>query len=482
MPDSRRRGAAAKRKARAKAGPSAGTAVSALRQKQARTTELLLASAKLERDSAKLVRYSQTLATATRWMTVGHHMIEVAALVTFIVGVILVLKYLKDLPTNSSGSTLAPSIVVVPPAVTPPLPGNVSGPPVYDNPVLAVSGNRYSFSDFDTDRDGVIEVAEVPAMFRALGVPETDKYVEESMKKADLTKDSMIGPSEFRDLIDAIRGQQPLFQQWQWFLIAFFTSLLVMGFMYYVFTRSIPPPMIGPQLEGYKPTVPWLVANRIPVLIASSLICSIAISAMENMIYGTPLIGKYMVGLSVACLVFYLAWKGFKAFLEYFHAKYIKPTKDSVKKGFDKVTGPLSTIGQGVAKISNMSAGDVASGTVDAVASAAAATGNAALNLAGRAAVAAGIRPETVDAVSDGVRQAPAAASNKVEEAKVGFFSWFVRNHAWVPKSPLDEEEQKKYKAALTLQRRWRSLRKRKAEAEDGDADGFEDALERPAQ
>ena len=477
MPDSRRRGAAAKRKARAKAGPSAGTAVSALRQKQARTTELLLASAKLERDSAKLVRYSQTLATATRWMTVGHHVIEVAALVTFIVGVILVLKYLKDLPTNSSGSTLAPSIVVVPPAVTPPLPGNVSGPPVYDNPVLAVSGNRYSFSDFDTDRDGVIEVAEVPAMFRALGVPETDKYVEESMKKADLTKDSMIGPSEFRDLIDAIRGQQPLFQQWQWFLIAFFTSLLVMGFMYYVFTRSVPP------FEGYKPTVPWLVRNRIPVLIGSSLICSIAISAQENIIYGTPLIGRYMVGLSVACLVFYLAWQGFKAFLEYFHAKYIKPTKDSVKKGFDKVTGPLSTIGQGVAKISNMSAGDVASGTVDAVVSAAAATGNAALNLASKAAVAAGISQETADAVSDGVRQAPAAASNKVEEAKVGFWGWFVRNHAWDPKSPLDDEEQKKYKAALTLQRRWRLLRKRKAKAEDGDADEFLDAEveERPA-
>ena len=471
MPDSRRRGAAAKRKARAKAGPSAGTAVSALRQKQARTTELLLTSAKLERDSAKLVRYSQTLATATRWMTVGHHMIEVAALVTFIAGVILVVKYLKDLPANSSGSTLAPSIVVVPPAVTPPLPGNVSGPPpVYDNPVLAVNGNRYSFSDFDTDRDGVIEVAEVPAMLRALGVPETDKYVEESMKKADLTKDSMIGPGEFRDLIDAIRGQQPLFQQWQWFLIAFSISLLAMGFMYYVTTRSVPP------FEGYKPTVPWLVRNRIPVLIASSLICSIAISAWENIIYGTPLIGRYMVGLSVACLVFYAAWQGFKAFLEYFHAKYIQPTKDSVKKGFDKVTGPLSTIGQGVAKISNMSAGDVASGTVDAMASAAAATGNAALDLAGKAAVAAGFSQGTVDAANEGVREAPAAAKNSI-------LSWFMNNPFTAKFSPVDKK-QREIIAALKIQR---LFRRRKAAAarplpiNDDAGDEFLDAEERPA-
>lgn len=193
-------------------------------------------------------------------------MAQLIACASVIAAVVLLAQYLQELKAGSLSSTSTTL--------------NTTG---VAGEVITAGGAKVKFSDFDTDKDGAIEVAEVPAALRALGIPDTDATAKEVIKKADASGDNVVTLSEFQALISAIEGEQPLLPWWAYALIMVGVIGIALLVAYFA----------------------WKKGNWMTLLVAA-IVGSSTIAALEGFLYGSPVLGGYMVLASIGALALFL--------------------------------------------------------------------------------------------------------------------------------------------------------------------------------
>jgi hypothetical protein len=221
--------------------------------------------------------------------------------------------------------------------------------------VITAGGANVKFSDFDTDKDGAIEVAEVPAALRALGIPDTDATAREVIKKADESGDSVVTVAEFQALITAIEGEQLLLPWWAYALIMVGVIGIALLVAYFA----------------------WKKGNWVTLLVAA-LVGSSTIAALESFLYGEPVLGGYMVLASVGALALFLIARWVKRTVVDPVAKRLNDAVEAVqgvRKGVSDYVGSMTVKGArdavvGAAGAAASATVEVARGTVDAAAEA----------------------------------------------------------------------------------------------------------------
>ena len=316
---------------------------------------ILSASSSIQRD-AKFVT------SASKYVIVGARMAQLVACASVIAAVVLLAQYLQELKAGSLSSTSTTL--------------NTTG---VAGEVITAGGAKVNFSDFDTDKDGAIETAEVPAALRALGIPDTDATAKEVIKKADASGDNVVSLSEFQALVAAIEGEQPLLPWWAYALIMVGVIGIALLVAYFA----------------------WKKGNWMTLLVAA-IAGSSTVAALEGFLYGAPVLGGYMVLVSVGALALFLI------------ARWVKRTVvDPVAKRLNDAVEAVQGMRKGVTDyVSGITATGVIEGAKKKLGGAADYVATTATNVASATA---GLAMDTVDAATDA---ADNAAKTAVEAGK----------------------------------------------------------------
>jgi hypothetical protein len=304
----------------------------------ARQQALLSAASAIQSD-AKFVT------SASKWVTASARVAQLVACASLIAAVVLLANYLNQLKAGPKPTTTG-----------------VAGE------VITAGGAKVNFSDFDTDKDGAIEVAEVPAALRALGIPDTDATAREVIKKADESGDSVVTVAEFQALITAIEGEEPLLPWWAYALIMVGVIGIALLVAYFA----------------------WKKGNWVTLLVAA-LVGSSTIAALEGFLYGAPVLGGYMVLASVGALALFLIARWVKRTVVDPVAKRLNDAVEAVQGVRKGVTDYVSSMTpEGLMKGAKNKMVSAATIVASATADAAMASADTAVNAGKRAASALG--------------------------------------------------------------------------------------------
>ena len=253
-------------------------------------------------------------------------MAQLVACASVIAAVVLLADYLQQVKVGSFPSASTPKTT------------GVAGE------VITAGGAKVNFSDFDTDKDGAIEIAEVPAALRALGIPDTDATAREVIKKADASGDSVVTVSEFQALVSAIEGEQPLLPWWAYLLIMAGVIGIALLVAYFA----------------------WKKGNWMTLLVAA-VVGSSTIAALEGFLYGSPVLGGYMVLASIGALALFLVARWTKR-------TFIDPVAKRLGDAVEAVQGMRESARDmhksATEYIGSLSAKAILKGTVDTIAGA----------------------------------------------------------------------------------------------------------------